>query len=153
MSSPAGCPVFSMPALWRWTDANTYVIGALLILMGALLIQFGGKYDTASLCTIASFGNTCIVMLFLYGFILPDITPMYVVWITLGMSLMIGAGAGYGVYHWPKAGVVSVGLTLGALFGSIVYILFFSTLTPEQNQSLATNNADVDGLVKAARDI
>jgi len=153
MSSPAGCPVFGMPALWRWTDANNYLIGAVLILLGGCLIQFGGKYDTASLCIIASFGNFIVVMLFLFGVVLPDLTPLYIVWICCLMSLMIGAGAGYGVYIQPKAGLVSVGLTLGTIFGSIIYIMFLSPISVEQNKSLDDNKKDVLGLMKATQKV
>ena len=153
MTSSAACPVFSMPALWRWTDYNNYIIGAFLIVMGACLIQFGGKYDVASVCLVASFGKFVVIMLFLYGFVLPDITPHFMVWISVLMSMVIAAGAGFGVYLQPKAGVVSIGLVLGALFGSIFYIIFLSNMTDEQNEVLDKFKADPDGLRKATHDI
>jgi hypothetical protein len=38
MTSPAGCPVFSMPPLWRWSDQNSLLVGLVLVVAGALLI-------------------------------------------------------------------------------------------------------------------
>lgn len=45
------------------------------------------------------------------------------------MAIGIGAGAGYGVYVWPKAGVISIGITLGTITGFIVYVMFLSSIT------------------------
>lgn len=38
MNTQAGCPVFSMPPLWRWSDQNSILIGILLVLLGGVLI-------------------------------------------------------------------------------------------------------------------
>ena len=75
MNSAQGCPVFSMPPLWRWTDYYNYMVAFTLITLGALLIQFGGKYYMASMCTLAIFGKMCTLLCIMYGFILPNSTP------------------------------------------------------------------------------
>ena len=52
------------------------------------------------------------------------------------MSFCIGGGAGYGVYYWPKTGIVTIGVFIGSGVGSLIYILFFSKLTGNQKLAL-----------------
>jgi hypothetical protein len=99
MNSQSGCPVFSMPALWRWSDSNNYVIGAFFMIIGGLMIYFGNKYQKITICFIASFGVSFLVLLVTYGLVMPNETPQYIVWISVLMSFGVGAGAGYGVYY------------------------------------------------------
>ena len=129
MNSAAGCPSFSMPALWRWSDANSVVLGIFYIALGSILIQFGPTHDKFSLIAIATFGMGTFVLVTVHAFILPNSTPMWMVWISVLMALGIGAGAGYGVYEWPKIGVISIGISLGTIFGLLIYIMFMSNIT------------------------
>ena len=75
MNSPAGCPVFSMPPLWRWASNNSVIIAVALVIMGISLIQFGGKHYMVSMCIVGAFLMTCIMMSILYGALLPASTP------------------------------------------------------------------------------
>ena len=105
------------------------LIAIVLILLGLCLIQFGGKYYMASMCITAAFLMTCIMMCILYGIVLPHSTPMYIVWMSLFFCMGVGAGMAYGVYNWPKVGIVTVGLIVGSFFGSLIYTLFLSEFT------------------------
>jgi len=92
-----------------------------------------------SMCSIACFGMTCFTLCVLYGWILPSSTPQYIVWITMGFSLGVGAGLAYGVYNWPKAGIICIGLVVGSFIGSLIYIVFLSNYTGNMKLVLDMN--------------
>lgn len=48
---------------------------------------------------------------------------MWVVWLTLVVSLIIGGGVGYGTQRWARAGVLLLGAWIGGLLGGVVYSL------------------------------
>lgn len=148
MTSAAGCPVFSMGPLWKWSDHNKYIVGTVLLLIGALLILLGPKRTTASLSLTAFFGMFCFVILFLHGFVMPFWTPEWMVWITIVMAVLIGVGAAVGVVIWPKGGVISVGIVLGTITGTLVYIMFFSDMTGNPALDLAIQQGRVTQKVK-----
>jgi hypothetical protein len=128
MNSPYGCPVYGMPPLWNWVDANQWLVAAALILFGATLLQFGGKHYFASMALISTFGMGSILMTLLFGLVMPSSTPHWMIWICLVLCYGAGAGLGYGAYNWPKIGVFSIGSTVGGFIGTIIFIIFFSDI-------------------------
>ena len=75
VSSPAGCPVFSMPSLWRWVDNNYFLITFVFCSTGLALLGFGGKHYMASIATMATL-NTCVMLInVIFGSVLPSSTP------------------------------------------------------------------------------
>lgn len=125
--------------------------------LGSILIQFGGKYFVHSMCTLATFGMTCSTLCVLYGFVLPASTPQYIVWITVFFSMGVGAGLGYGVYNWPKAGIVTLGFVSGSFWGTMVYVIFLSAYTGNQKLVLDMQFSDSvqtsEGISKPIQDI
>ena len=77
------------------------------------------------------------VLVVLHAVVLPSQTPQWMVWLTMIMAALIGLGAAVGVFIWPKGGVVSVGLVLGTIFGTLIYILFLSGMTGNPEIDLA----------------
>lgn len=51
---------------------------------------------------------------------------MYVVWLTLMVSIGIGSGIGYAAQKWARVGVLLIGLWVGGLFGALLYSILFS---------------------------
>jgi hypothetical protein len=64
-----------MPAVWKWADQQAYMIGAILILMGVFLLQFGGKHYLTSIFMINTFGMMCLILCLLFGIVMPTVTP------------------------------------------------------------------------------
>jgi len=126
MNTPYGCPVFGMPPVWRWVDSNRYLVCAILLVAGGLLLGVGGRYYLATMAAISTFGMACLMLVLLYGFILPSTTPQWMVWLSVLLSLAIGGGLGYAAYNWPKIGIFSIGAVVGAFVGTLLYTLFFS---------------------------
>lgn len=81
----------------------------------------------ASIFTINTIGMMFITLSLLFGIILPNSTPLNLVWIIVILSAGLGAGLGYGGYRWPKFGILTIALFSGCLFGSIVYSLLLSS--------------------------
>ena len=50
---------------------------------------------------------------------------MWVVWLTLFVSLGMGAGIGYACQRWARLGVLLIGTWIGGLLGAILYSLVF----------------------------
>lgn len=70
----------------------------------------------------------CILLTLLFATIMPSSTPSWLIWVCLGLCMSAGAGLGYGAYNWPKIGVLSIGCTVGAFLGTIIYVIFFSDM-------------------------
>ena len=68
-------------------------------------------------------------MTFLFGTIMPNSTPHWMILICLLLCFGAGAGLGYGAYNWPKIGVFSIGAVVGGCLGTLVYIIFFSDVS------------------------
>jgi len=56
---------------------------------------------------------------------------MWVVWLTLVVSLGMGAGIGYATQRWSRLGVLLIGTWLGGLLGAILYSLVFHLFARE----------------------
>jgi len=153
MNSPYGCPVYGMPPLWNWVDANHWFVAAFLILFGATLLQFGGKFYFASMALISTFGMGCILMTLLFGFIMPGSTPLWMIWVCLALCFGAGAGLGYGAYNWPKIGVFSIGSTVGAFIGTIIYIMFFSDIVSPGSVKTLKSSSSVPKLDTEAEEM
>ena len=47
------------------------------------------------------------------------------VWIIMFMTLGVATGTGYGAYHWPRFGMVTIFLFNGYLMGITIYTALF----------------------------
>lgn len=140
MSSPHGCPAFGLPPLWKWTDQNHWLICAVLIVVGTTFLTVGGRYYLGTMAFVSTFGMSCLMLTFLYGFVLPHTTPQWLVWLSISMSICVGMGLGYGAYNWPKIGVFTIGAVVGSLIGSLFYVvIFFQSDVPTATAAEASN--------------
>jgi hypothetical protein len=127
MSSPAGCPVFSMPALSRWIQSYYFIVTLAYFMIGMTLLVFGGKFYMASIATISAVFATVVMLTSMFAHILPGFTPSFLVWIFIVLCCGIGSGAAYGTYHWPRAGIVIISLCTGCILGMTIYSAFMGS--------------------------
>ena len=114
-----------MPPLWRWTEANYFLVMFAYCTTGLVLLGFGGKYYMASISTMATLNTIIILTNLLFGAVMPSSTPQFMVWILILMTVGIATGTGYGAYFWPRAGIVTIFLFNGYLLGVTTYTVFF----------------------------
>jgi hypothetical protein len=68
---------------------------------------------------------TALIMIIMFVSVYPTNSPMWVLWITLIVSLIIGSGVGYATQRWARAGVLLIGAWIGGLIGGLLYSLVF----------------------------
>ncbi len=50
---------------------------------------------------------------------------MWVVWLTLMVSVGMGAGIGFAAQKWARIGVLIIGVWIGGLAGALLYSMVF----------------------------
>jgi len=63
--------------------------------------------------------GTC-QMVYIYEVFIGMVFPEWTVWLASYFSYGMGAGFGAGALRWPKFGVITVGATIGFVFGQII---------------------------------
>jgi hypothetical protein len=92
-----------------------------MIALGLYLMSLGNKYQTLTLFLLGQITTATVFMLVMFVWVYPDQSEIWVVWVTLVLSLALGSGAGYATYTWGHYGILGIGVWLGSLFGSLVY--------------------------------
>ena len=54
---------------------------------------------------------------------------MWVVWLTLMVSVGMGAGIGYAAQKWARVGVLFIGTWIGGILGALMYSLLFNVFS------------------------
>ena len=125
MNSKDACPRLTLGTLWTFFNKNYYIFGLLMMGLGVFLMIAGGRYYKFVMfitgqATIAGF-----ILIVMFGQVYPTNSPMWVVWLTLIVSLGMGAGIGYATQKWARIGVLLIGTWIGGLLGAILYSLVF----------------------------
>ena len=76
------------------------------------------------------------IMIVMFILVYPTNSPLWVVSLTLIVSMTIGAGVGYAAQKWARVGVLMIGTWIGGIFGTILYSLIFYMFA-EDNPMLA----------------
>lgn len=116
-----------MPSLWRWIDYNYVFVTFCFCATGLALLGFGGKHYMASISTMATLNTVVILVNILFSSVMPASTPQFMVWIIVIMTLGVASGTGYGAYHWPRFGIVTIFLFNGYLTGITLYTALFGS--------------------------
>ena len=78
----------------------------------------------ASIAIMASLDAIFVMLMLLFGKVMPTLTPQEIVWWLVILSLGVGCGQAYGAYHWPRGGIFIVCVFTGCLFGIVTYSTF-----------------------------
>jgi hypothetical protein len=119
------CPVLSLGTLWTFFNKFYYIFGILMILMGIFLMIFGGRYYKATMFIAGQITVVAILMILMFVSVYPSNSPMWVVWLTLVVSVILGGGIGYATQRWARIGVLLIGAWIGGLLGGVLYSLVF----------------------------
>ena len=66
-----------------------------MILGGLWLMIFGGRFFKVTMFVTGQASVAAMILIILFSRVYPNIIPMYVVWLSLIVSIGIGAGIGY----------------------------------------------------------
>jgi hypothetical protein len=117
--------MFSLHTLWRWATYYKHVIGLLMLAMGFLLLMCGGRNYKLVMFFAGQFSTSLFLTVVLFATVYPGASPYWVVWLTLFVTLGIGAGVGYAAQKWSRMGVLILGVSCGAIGGALLYTLIF----------------------------
>jgi len=104
MTSDQVCPSFDLNALWEFMDEYSYIWGVLFIVGGIFLGFFGRKLFKAAIFTVASIVCVFAILLLFYSTFLKDTTEMWVNWVVLVCSIIIGLVVGFFVMKLERFG-------------------------------------------------
>ena len=128
MSSYAGCPVFSVNAIWDFLSKYDYLWGALLIALGFVLAMFGRKLFKPVIFLVGMLAFVFVALLFMYSTFFDQNTSAAAGWITLVVSVLLGIVVGIILAKLSKLGVAVLAGWGGFCLGLVLWnaFLFYS---------------------------
>lgn len=96
-----------------------------MMLTGLYLMFAGGRFYKVTLFMSGMMSVTFLLTIIMFSVIYPDNSPTWSVYLTLAVTMGMGSGIGYMSYRWARVGVLLVGSWVGAIFGVLIYSLFF----------------------------
>ncbi|CDW71763.1 UNKNOWN [Stylonychia lemnae] len=125
MTSKEACPKLSLGSLWHFFNENYYIFGLGMMCLGVFLMISGGRFFKFTLFLTGQATVAGFILILMFGSVYPTNSPQWVVWLTLIVSLGMGAGIGYACMRWVRIGVLLIGTWIGGLLGAILYSLVF----------------------------
>merc|ERR1711924_590015 len=104
MTSDQVCPSFDLNALWEFMDKYSYIWGVLFIVGGIFLGFFGRKLFKAAIFMVTTIAVVFGILLLFYTTFLKDTTEMWVNWLVLVCSIIIGLVVGFFVMKLERFG-------------------------------------------------
>ena len=95
LTSPAACPVLTLGTLWYFFNTYYYLFGVTMMLTGIFLMIFGGRMFKVTMFLAGEVSVASFIMIIMFAAVYPNNSPMWVVWLTLMVSIGMGAGIGY----------------------------------------------------------
>lgn len=124
MQSSYGCSVTSINALWTFLDNYKGLWGALLITVGFVLALFGRKLFKPTICLLGAAAFIFVSLLFFYSVFFNANTKMWVGWIVLVISVMLGTVVGLLLAKTSRLGVAILAGWGGVCLALILYSAF-----------------------------
>jgi len=131
MYANEGCTYPGMNELWMFMEEYNIVFAVAAILLGIFLIFFGLKLLRPTLFIFGFLSTVGILLLLFYGAILPADHALWVGWVVLGGSCILGLLVGYLTSKIAKIGLFLLGAWLGYVVGLILYGAFLYTINSQ----------------------
>jgi len=127
MTSDQVCPSFDLNALWEFMDKYSYIWGVLFIVGGIFLGFFGRKLFKAAIFMVTTIAVVFGILLLFYTTFLKDTTEMWVNWLVLVCSIIIGLVVGFFVMKLERFGAALLagwgGFMVGLMLNETVLYL------------------------------
>jgi hypothetical protein len=95
MTSSDACPVLALGTLWHFFNEYYYIFGVSMILIGLFLMIFGGRLFKITLFLSGTASVAAAIMMVMFAIVYPSYCPMWVLWLTLMVSVGLGSGVGF----------------------------------------------------------
>lgn len=128
ISSKHGCYKFTMNPLFKWLHKNSFIFGAVLILLGMTVGLFGKKLFKPTICLIGTFAFLVVSMLFVFSVFFNRDTEAWVGWIVFAVCFILGCIVGLLLAKLSKLGVAIIAGWGGFCLGLILYNSFMYKL-------------------------
>ena len=97
-------------------DLNKIYIVTFMMISGAILLLFGGHLPNFTIFFATTFICALVLTVSLYNYVFPSYAPEWTVWLTLYVTVGMGAGLGVGAIRWQRTSTcVICGATGAAL--------------------------------------
>lgn len=126
LTSAESCPKLTLGTLWTFFNKYYYIFGVTMILGGIFLMVFGGRLYQVTMFLAGQISVAAFIMIIMFASVYPTNSPMWVVWLTLIVSIGMGSGVGYAAQKWARIGVLLIGTWIGGLFGALMYSMLFN---------------------------
>jgi len=123
-SSPSGCPVTSINAIWTFLERYKYLWGAIFIAVGFFLCLFGRKMFKPTIFILGMGAFVFISMLVFYSAFFSSNTESYVGWIVLAVSVVVGIIVGLILAKLSRLGVAVLASWGGACLALLLWSAF-----------------------------
>ena len=100
-----------------------------MMLTGGFLLTFGGRMYKVTMFIAGEVSIASFIMIVMFAAVYPNNSPMWVVWLTLMVSVGMGAGIGYAAQKWARIGVLLIGYWTGGFMGALMYSMFSNLFT------------------------
>ena len=124
VSSKHGCKKLDINALWRWCEANWWILAIVLIVGGGFEWVLGQKMFKPTLFITGTLSVLTIVMFFFYAWVLPYSTASWLVWLIGAIGLILGLVAGFFLAKLAKIGIAALGAWVGVILALIIHEAF-----------------------------
>ena len=95
MRTTEACPRLSLGTLWNFFNDFYIFFGLSMIALGSYLVSFGSKYEDHTLFMLGTSTIATLFMIVIYVGLFPDKSEVWLVFLTLLLSLGVGSAAGY----------------------------------------------------------
>jgi hypothetical protein len=95
LTSREACPILSLGTLWHFFNLYYHIFGVTMILGGIYLMILGGRHYKVTMFLAGQIAIAAFIMIMMFSSVYPNNAPMWVVWLTLIVSVGIGAGIGF----------------------------------------------------------
>lgn len=119
------CPIFSLTYLF---EKYPYIFSLVFMGAGILITFFGLKFFKIVLFLLATFVVSFLLLTIIYQMALSKYVNMWVFWVCLGLSTLVGLTVGYFVAAYDRYCFVLAGACLGGVAGFIIYTACFASI-------------------------
>ena len=123
-----GCYVFDTNPLIRFLRKYSYVFGAFMIVLGAVVAVFGKPLFKPTICLVGTLVALILLCLFIFSVFFDRNTPNWAGWLVFSISLVVGAIIGLILAKLSRLGVAVLAGWGGFCLGMILYAAFLYKL-------------------------